>query len=394
MKKPNLFEFATKELSQDAFFCYLLSYAKEEYKNLYPCEYQLAERVLSKILDECFKNEEIPKIETLEIRKQYYGIDILLIINEDLNNKKGYYIIIEDKTDTKEHSNQMDRYTKKIKEIKKVENNQIKTLYLKTGDESYKQLGNSEFKKNRIMREEILKFYYDVNSSVLYRGNNNIIHEYFDKLKETEKEVEEYKNIDLIKSEGIFTWNQTIGFYKELDKFFYNYDAKKDFYKEGKDLVCDYDYVSNPNGGFLCYDFYSALDFEKTSYYLQIESVSVRNGEEGGKKSKWTKEQVPYSKMTLVIKVYSRNKNINILYRALELLKSKEELKEKFDKGKFLKPNKFSSGNFMTLLLINDYISLNKNNTINVNKTASNIIKYLELLKSLANDFKDLENKD
>ena len=32
MKKPNLFNFATSELSQDAFLCYLFNFAKEEYK--------------------------------------------------------------------------------------------------------------------------------------------------------------------------------------------------------------------------------------------------------------------------------------------------------------------------------------------------------------------------
>ena len=31
MKKPNIFEFATKELSQDAFICWLASWAKKEY---------------------------------------------------------------------------------------------------------------------------------------------------------------------------------------------------------------------------------------------------------------------------------------------------------------------------------------------------------------------------
>ena len=36
MKRPNLFYHATKELSQDAFLCYVFSYFNEEYKNSYP----------------------------------------------------------------------------------------------------------------------------------------------------------------------------------------------------------------------------------------------------------------------------------------------------------------------------------------------------------------------
>ena len=42
MKRPNLFYHATKELSQDAFLCYVFSYFNEEYKNSYPKEYEFS----------------------------------------------------------------------------------------------------------------------------------------------------------------------------------------------------------------------------------------------------------------------------------------------------------------------------------------------------------------
>jgi len=45
MKKPNLFSYATSELSQDAFICWLLSWGAPEHKksdfNLYECAISL-----------------------------------------------------------------------------------------------------------------------------------------------------------------------------------------------------------------------------------------------------------------------------------------------------------------------------------------------------------------
>lgn len=66
MKKPNLFNFATSELSQDAFLCYLFNFAKEEYKENIK-EYELANFILRELLKKC--NLEIPKIENLDIKK-------------------------------------------------------------------------------------------------------------------------------------------------------------------------------------------------------------------------------------------------------------------------------------------------------------------------------------
>ena len=48
--KPNIFNFATKELSQDAFLCYLLEFSKEEYKK-YEKEHIFANIFLKNILN-------------------------------------------------------------------------------------------------------------------------------------------------------------------------------------------------------------------------------------------------------------------------------------------------------------------------------------------------------
>lgn len=403
IKKPNLFEFATSELSQDAFLCYLLSYAKKEYENSYPNEYEIGNKFLNKVLKECFKRENIPKVETLEIKKQNNNIDILLILNEKID---PYYIIIEDKTETSEHSEQIQRYKNKLMErIGDIEEEKIKTLYFKTGDESFFKLEESSSKKNRIMRENFLELYYDKKGEVLYQGNNYIITEYFERLKQIDDDVKSFKEVNL--KEEKFTWNQTIGFYNALDNEFFNCKELNKIYGKEKLIHSNWEYVPNQNGGFLCYYFSGVLNCEKYGYYLQIEKINVKTQEEieedkneikNSRNTRWTYKDVPYSDITLVVKVWSDDKNIEILRKSLDVFK--EKYKDKFEEKRismdekrreFLKPNKFSSGKWMTLLLINDYIVLNGNNTINIKKTANKIREYQILLKNLEKELKILE---
>lgn len=84
--------------------------------------------------------------------------------------------------------------------------------------------------------------------------------------------------------------------------------------------------------------------------------------------------------MTLAAKVQSKDKNIEILTRSLELFR--EKYKEKFNE-KNLKPNKFYQGIRMIQLSIDDYIVLNEDNAISVEKTLEKIREYQIMLKSL-----------
>lgn len=393
-EKPNLFKFATSELSQDAFLCYLLSYCKKEYESLYPNEYEIGNKFFNKILEECFKSEKIPKVETLEIKKQNNNIDILLILNEKID---PYYIIIEDKTETSEHSEQIQRYKNKLMELMgDIEEEKIKTLYFKTGDESLHKLGNSSSKENHIMRKDFLKLYYYDKDKILYKGNNCIIIEYFERLKQIDDEIESFREVNLKEEE--FSWYQMIGFYNALDREFYKCEKMNSLYAEEKKIHSSWEYVPNQNGGFLCYHFFDILNYKNYSYYLQIEKINIKTKKEIEEEKKygikslrntrWTYKDIPYSNMTLVIKVWSNDKNIEILRKSLEVFK--EKYKDKFDEKVFLKPNKFSRGTWMTQLLINDYIVLNEDNTISIEKTSEKIREYQMMLKSLEKEFRDV----
>jgi|GEM_PF-2545856 len=102
---PGLFDYATKELSQDAFFCWLFEWVHDDYKGLPVYEYAI--KLLSYITPDNLK-DKIKNIQKLEIKKQYKRIDFIVIINDEL------IYMFEDKVRTTEHDNQLERYKKTI----------------------------------------------------------------------------------------------------------------------------------------------------------------------------------------------------------------------------------------------------------------------------------------
>lgn len=360
MKKPNLFYFATSELSQDAFLCYLFNFAKEEYKENIK-EYEFANFILRELLKKC--NLEIPKIENLDIKKQFYGIDILLIINEKT------FIIIEDKTNTNERENQLEGYKKKINQhfIKNsIEN--LKTVYYKTGDES---LSNIKRKKETVdcvlMREEILKL------MEFYDGNNIVINDYIENLKNIQASRENFRNIDL-KNE-ILTWNEIHGFYNALDKEF-----EKGILPEG--VGFNWGYTANQNGGFMCYHFSNVVDFSTYGVYIQIEATDKFDEKIDKGKIFLSKERLKY-----VVKVWSDNRNNKLLYPIYDIFKN--EWQNKFN---IKRSSRFVPGNWMSVLIIEDYLALDNENRIDINNTALNMVNIIKEIQKLRDKFENLEN--
>lgn len=125
---PNLFNYATKELSQDAFLCWALEWRNIRGHQMCEFAYLLLE---SFIKESIYKNQIDPlDIEKVEIKKQYKNIDILVLAK--LKNGMILPIIIEDKIDTSEHDNQLERYREII--IKEYTNYpEPICIYYKTG---------------------------------------------------------------------------------------------------------------------------------------------------------------------------------------------------------------------------------------------------------------------
>ena len=192
--KNNLFSFATSELSQDAFICWCLNWINYPNEELYP----MAKDIFSNLLEE--KDLENEKIEIL---RQYKKIDVLVILK---NSKKAY--IIEDKTYTSEHSEQIKRYRENIQNDFKEEINEIKTVYFKTGfwfSYDYYIINEKDKIDIKINREDFLKIISK------YKGKNLILDdycEYFERVTENEEKEKNYlTNEEEIKEKGYWGLN-------------------------------------------------------------------------------------------------------------------------------------------------------------------------------------------
>lgn len=363
MKRPNLFYHATKELSQDAFLCYVFSYFNEEYKNSYLEEHRFSKFFIKEILKRLDINIEPKK---LEIKRQYLNIDILLIINDSI------YIIIEDKIHATERYDQISDYKKKVSNEYKVNEENIYSLYFKTGDENYCSLKNKKEKYSSftyMIREDIISIFEN------YNGDNIIILDYIENLKSMEEERNNFKNVDL--RERLLFWNEIVGLYNQLDKEFYNLEKNRVFPKasNGELNFFGWEYVSNPSGGFYSYFFCEGLIYEKYHLYPQIEACEN------------------YFRLVIKLNPWSKPEefenlkkqfDLGKLYRCLEILK-------KHFGNSIEKPKAFRSKSAtMTVGVFNDWLVLDNNGHINTKETALNINEKFKTLISLKDEFKDL----
>lgn len=159
MSQPNLFSFATSELSQDAFLCWLLAWSMERYRT--PENEKLTEAsraflgfLLSK--HDRYKGitpEDITGVVG-DIRQQYEKIDVYCVVA--LADGSRISLIIEDKVETSQHSDQLDRYLRAVRGDS-IHEDDLVGIYFKTGlvTEADRQLP-PEFAL--LEREELLSF--------------------------------------------------------------------------------------------------------------------------------------------------------------------------------------------------------------------------------------------
>lgn len=234
--KPNLFRWATSELTQDAFICWLLEWAKPELKG------ELINDLANKFIEEISGLNKI-QIVDLEIRKQYKNIDIVVVIN------KKFAILIEDKVHTKNHSNQLSRYSDLLKEEFLEEN--LSLVYLKTGDQSnYKSVESKGYKTFK--RSQFLNLLIQGKESGI---SNAIYIDFLNYLQNIDNSVNSFRTLPLDK----WHWDSWKGFYIELQK------------RLG---TGEWDYVPQKNGGFLGFWWhwnYMEYNGNGFDYYLQLE---------------------------------------------------------------------------------------------------------------------------
>jgi hypothetical protein len=235
---PNLFDFATSELSNDAIICWLVSwinYNDSEFKNL------------SEDLIMLFTNTVDLESKSINVRRQYEKIDILLEVNDNR------VIVIEDKTNTKEHSNQCETYKSTIDNDIKYKNYQKHYVYLKIGNESFddriESIGYLWVSRSELLAT--LKRHKHINSDLL--------HNYIDYLQKLEDDFLSYKEVEDINNWSSYAWQ---GFYTELQS------------KMNLNKWC-WHRVFNSGGSFLGFNWnstYLKYNDELYEIYLQIEA--------------------------------------------------------------------------------------------------------------------------
>ena len=291
--KPNLFKYGTGELTHDAILSWILDWGNHKENKLY----NLAIKFVELLTD-----EEI-RIKNIEVIRQYKHIDVLVKLNEDK------IIVIEDKIDTGEHSEQLMKYRKIAEEDFKDEN--IYYSYVTVGDEcAYDDILEKGYRV--IERKDLINIIED------FLGINDILDDYYNYLYEIEKNYKSYKHNDLDK----WTTRGWQGFYKELNKR---------YPKAG------WGNVNNPRGRFVAFywDFYDLIYKDKVDYniYLQMEHYPL------------TKQNRIAFKVSVINDDY-QSEIRNFVWKTLKII---------IDGDEMIKKTNFAKGISMTFAEVENY---------------------------------------
>ena len=352
--KPNIFEIATKELSQDAFITWLLKWADDSCKNLDEDLHQCGKEFVSALIKKQNPNfsESINKVEA---GRQWENIDVWAEVNDK------YFIIIEDKINSSEHSDQLKRY-KEIAEKWCQENNKEKPIciYLKTGNECEANLKKIKEKGYSIFsRKDFIDLF-----NKFEQIKNNIFVDFRDRMSQIEDLTNRYK------VEKISEWKDP-----KCDE--YKYFEWQGFYMaiETKIENKGWFYVDNPNGGFLCFLLTWGLYCERYPIYIQLEekklcfkiSTDPRHVDlPEGEKRKIRRE--------------TRNEFCSILI---------EKAKQK-GYNEIRKPDMSGNGSYMTIAIVEqkDWLGADED-IVNVDKVVENLKKYLAFLREFVIEYNE-----
>lgn len=331
--RPNIFDIATKELHQDAFIAWLLQYSDKQYENidllLNKCGREFITKLIqAKIPD--FKEEII----SVDAGRQWDNIDVWAKIN----NK--YLIIIEDKTFSSFHSDQLERYQKFAKSWC-LKNNYLEPIciYLKTGNDSKLNLSKVTDKGYSIFQRldflEILNKYKDC--------DNNIFLDYHQRLKKLEKVNGQFEQ----KIIGDWNGDDWQGFFQFLDH---------------EINLVNWHYVNNPSGGF----WNAIVNWAQWGIFPAY--VQIEEGKLCFKVSTHSEDiEVPSTK--------NRGEVRNELYRLIKEQAGKEGL------GEVERPNRFGNGNYMTVAIVKRHNWLGKKDAnVDLDQVVSNIKRYKKFL--------------
>ncbi|MGP5645632.1 PD-(D/E)XK nuclease family protein [Psychrobacter celer] len=302
MTTPNLFKFATSELSQDAFICWLLSWADQDCQTGND-KHRALNRLATSVLALFFKkagNSLPSRIDKIVVKRQVNNIDVLCIINDT------YCVLIEDKVGSIQHSNQLVRYKQFMINDHRVTfaEDKIIPIYLQTHDQSnYKAVLKDGFYP--VTRRDLLDLFNSEQNAALQESD--IYSDYLNHLQSIEEAVQSFK------SKPVNEWKKRawIGFFQCLQSYL----------GEG-----NWGYVANPSGGFMGFWGLGHRVENNIDIYLQIEQEKI-----------CFKMSVPDKER--------RSKIRNEFYKLFKIEASDFDLK-------VTKPKRFGSGRHMTFAVL------------------------------------------
>jgi hypothetical protein len=330
--EPNIFRIATKELSQDAFFTWLLQWADDD------------NAVSNQQLNDTAKDfvkfliQQQHDTSTLEIKKvkadrQWKNIDIWAEVND------AYFLVIEDKTNSAEHSEQLERYRNIAIEEYKDRNFNHVFIYLKTGNESLTTLKKAGEKGYAIVDRKALLSVFNQR-----QVHNEIFNEFKEHLTALEAQTNSFTTFDNIISD----WRAAEGFYIKLQELLGEWT--------------DWRYVANQTGGFLGFWCHWAGTNEY-DLYIQIENA------------------FDYG-IKLVIKIGDWTPSTALLYQILSEIQPYSQ-----KHGLTLsKPDKYRAGETSTLAIIQNPFTVDTDGTLDIDQFIQTLKKLEKILDEYSAD--------
>lgn len=339
--KPNIFDISTKELSQDAFITWLLQWADSKAacsnSDLNKCGANFVRSLIRKEIPD-FEEE----IVTVRADRQWQNIDVWAKVNEK------YFVIIEDKTCTGQHSGQLARYKRIAEEWCSTQSPKLFPpicIYLKTGNESQQSLAQ--------VTEEGFKVFNRQEFLALLQ-NHDIKNDIYNDFKTRLFNIEQLNNEWDTKCIKDWDNNDWQGFFQFLEK---------------EQIIIKWHHVNNPNGGFwnavLNWDYWGIYPV-----YLQIEQdklcfkISTDPAEPVVMPENETRGNI-------------RNK---INHLILESAKDRGILTIR-------RPNRFGSGKYMTVAVVDCENWLGKKDEkVNKMQVMKELLSYKEFLLDIINE--------
>ncbi len=289
--KPNLFSYATSELSQDAVICWMLHWVNYNDSKLK----SFAVDFINEMINGHHKdlNLSAEGIEKLETQRQYKNIDIVAKIY--FKTKDVLYLIIEDKINSIEHGDQLRRYYHMIEsETKKQECPlRIHGVYYKTGLLYNKERDVAQNNRYQIINKDIMIKLMD---KYINNLESDIFIDYYDHLKQLKKKEEKLvkviDNNNMNEKDAIFDsaegqWilaskiveiiNNVVDFYNGTNRGGHPWTQikiNKEFYNHTLPDAIFYRIDRRNAGCYIALRQYLNIDSKKCKDFLKTEDVS------------------------------------------------------------------------------------------------------------------------